>query len=156
LQVDITTVNVGAVDSAAGLLYCAGNKRYSVPEARFVIHEAALSITANGQINIDVPALESQLTMLKSQETTIAKILAETAHRTQADAEKKIHAQQALSAQEAKDWGLVQDIRTQLFDPSDSNLVQVIPAPPNPSNAPLSQPPTSVPTVPQYSYSSKP
>jgi Clp protease len=89
--------------------------------------------------------------MLKSQETTIAKILASAANKPQAEAEKRIHAQASLSAQEAKDWGLVQEIRTQLFDPADSNLVLAVPAEPT---IPTPQMPT-VPTVPQFSYSGR-
>lgn len=49
-----------------------------------------------------------------------------------------------------KEWGLVQDIRTQLFDPADSNLVLAIPAQAQPSTGP--QP--TVTTLPQFSYSS--
>jgi ATP-dependent Clp protease, protease subunit len=154
LQIDLTTVNVGQVDSSAGIIFCAGSKRYSVPDARFLIHEVSLSVQANGPgiLNIDLPSLEAQVSMLKSQESTIAKILAAAANKPQAEAEKKIHAQAAISAQEAKEWGLVQDIRTQLFDPADSNLVLSVP-PQQPSTV---TPQTTVPTVPQFSYSSKP
>jgi ATP-dependent protease ClpP protease subunit len=35
---EITTFNIGNVDSAAMLLYCAGKKRYSMPATRFLIH----------------------------------------------------------------------------------------------------------------------
>ncbi len=152
LQIDLTTFNVGSVDSSAGLVFCAGNKRFSVPEARFIIHEVSLTIQANGpgNLSIDLPSLESQVTLLKAQETTIAKILASAANKPQSEAEKRIHAQASMSAQEAKEWGLVQDIRTQLFDPADSNLVLAVPAQPS-----VSVPTPTVPTVPRFSYSSK-
>lgn len=151
LQIDLTTVNVGNVDSSAGIMYCAGTKRDSVPEARFLIHEVSLTIQSNGpgNMSIDLPSLEAQISMLESQESTIAKILATAANKPQAEAEKRIHTQAALSAQEAKDWGLVQDIRTQLFDPNDSNLVLAVPQPAviSPQLSP------TVPTIPQFSYS---
>lgn len=103
LQIDLTTVNVGNVDSSAGIIFYAGSKRYSVPEARFLIHEVSLSIQANGPgtMNIDLPSLEAQVSMLKSQEGTIARILASAANKPVSDAEKRIHAQAAMSAQEA-------------------------------------------------------
>jgi ATP-dependent protease ClpP protease subunit len=150
-QIDLTTVNVGNVDSSAGIRYCAGTKRYSVPGARFLIHEVSLTIQANGpgNMSIGLPSLEAQISMLTSQESTIAKILATAANKPLAEAEKRIHAQAALSAQEAKDWGLVQDIGTQLFDPNDSNLVLAVPQP-----AVISpQPSPTMPTLPQFSYS---
>lgn len=151
LPIEVTTFNVGNVDSSASIIYCAGTKRYAVPEARFIIHEASLTITANGpgSINIDLPSLEAQVSLLKGQESSIAKILASTVGKPQSDAEARIHAQAALSSDEAKKWGLVQDIRTQLFDPINSNLVLAIPPP---AVLPGQQTP-SVPTVPQFSYS---
>jgi ATP-dependent Clp protease protease subunit len=150
LPIEITTFNVGNVDSSASIIYCAGSKRYAVPEARFIIHEVSLTITANGpgMINIDLPSLEAQLSLLKGQESSIAKILATTVGKPEADAQARIHAQAALSSDEAKKWGLVQDIRTQLFDPTNSNLVLAIPPPV--VTGPSQTPP--VPTVPQYSY----
>jgi hypothetical protein len=54
--------------------------------------------------------------MLKSQETSIARILATAIGKPQSEVESKIHAQTSLSAQEAKQWGLVQDVKTELFD----------------------------------------
>jgi ATP-dependent Clp protease protease subunit len=152
LPIELTTFNVGNVDSAAGMLFCAGAKRYAVPESRFVIHEVSLTITSNGpgNLNIDLPSLESQVAVLKSQEMTIARILASTVGKPQADAEAKIHAQKSLSAEEAKQWGLVQDIRTQLFDPAESIMVLSVP-PPTPNNTPGT---SGVPTSPQFSYSS--
>jgi ATP-dependent protease ClpP protease subunit len=151
LPIELTTFNVGNVDSSASVIYCAGAKRYAVPEARFLIHEISLTFTANGPgtINIDLPSLEAQLSLLKGQESAMARIIATTIGKKQADAESKIHSQASLSSDEAKQWGLVQEIRTQLFDPANSNLVFAIPATPNiatPSTSP------TVPIRPQFSY----
>jgi ATP-dependent Clp protease, protease subunit len=147
LPIEVTTFNVGNVDSSASIIYCAGTKRYAVPEARFVIHEVALTFQANGPgtMNIDLPSLETQLSILKGQESSMARILAMTVNKPQTDAEAKIHAQSALSSDEAKKWGLVQEIRTQLFDPNNSNLVMAIPPPTVQQEAP------TVSTVPQFS-----
>jgi len=32
IQAEVTTINIGSVDSAATIIFCAGKKRYSVPE----------------------------------------------------------------------------------------------------------------------------
>jgi ATP-dependent protease ClpP protease subunit len=149
MPIEVTTFNVGNVDSAAGILFCAGTKRYAVPDSRFLIHEVSMAGVANGQFSIDLPSLEAQVSMLKSQEQTIAKILATTVGKPQAEAEERIHAQKSVSAEEAKQWGLVQDIRTQLFDPADSILVS--------SSVPVPPPPSATPEIPglmQFTYSS--
>ncbi len=58
LPIEVTFFNVGNVDSSASVIYCAGSKRYAVPEARFIIHEVSLTFTANGQYPAhDVSAL---------------------------------------------------------------------------------------------------
>jgi len=151
LPIELTTFNVGNVDSAAGIVFCAGTKRYAVPESRFIVHEVSLTMTASGpgNISIDLPSLESQVMVLKNQEVMMAKILATAIGKPQSDVENKIHAQTSLSAQEAKEWGLVQDVRTELFDPADSNLVLAVP-PIGPSMSPA----PSLPFSPQFSYSS--
>lgn len=154
LPIEVTTFNVGNVDSSASVLYCAGTKRYAVPEARFIIHEVSLTFTANGPgvMTIDLPSLEAQVSLLKGQESSIARILSSTVGKPQSEAEARIHAQAALSSEEAKKWGLVQDIRTQLFDPNNSNLVLAVP----PSALPGQQTAPSVPTVPQFSSAGSP
>jgi len=153
LPIEVTTFNVGNVDSSASIIYCAGSTRYAVPEARFVIHEVSLSITSNGPgtMNIDLPSLDSQITLLRSQETSMARILATAVKKPEADAEARIHAQKSLSADEAKKWGLVQDIRTELFDPNSSTLVMAVPP-----SLPIinSNPLPVIPTVPAFSSGS--
>jgi ATP-dependent Clp protease protease subunit len=151
LPIEVTTFNVGNVDSSAAIVFCAGSRRYAVPEARFLIHEISLTITASGPANlsIDLPSLEAQVAMLKGQEMTMARILAATVGKPQSEAESKIHAQGVLSAEQAKQWGLIHEIRTQLFDPADSNLVFAAPPPPPPTT-PVTQP--LFPLSPQYSY----
>jgi ATP-dependent Clp protease, protease subunit len=152
LPIEVTTFNVGNVDSSASIIYCAGSKRYAVPEARFVIHEVSLTFQANGpgSMSIDLPSLETQVSILKGQESSMARILATAVNKPQAEAETKIHAQNALSSDEAKKWGLVQEIRTELFDPNNSNLVLSVPAP----SIPAPQTPTIL-TAPQYSYAGR-
>jgi len=152
LPIELTTFNVGNVDSAASVIYCAGSKRYAVPEARFIIHELSLTFTANGpgQMSIDLPSLEAQISLLKSQETSMARILATTIGKPQSEAETKIHTQTALSSEEAQKWGLVQDIRTQLFDPANATLVSAV----VPNQPVIEHSSPTLPTIPQFSYSS--
>lgn len=47
LSLKITTIGMGNVDSAAVMLFCAGNQRLAMPSCRFVLHEALATI--NGQ-----------------------------------------------------------------------------------------------------------
>ncbi len=40
LNIDLTTYNLGQVDSAANLIFCAGKHRYALPNTRFLIHSS--------------------------------------------------------------------------------------------------------------------
>lgn len=41
--IEIYTYNFGSVDSIAGVIFCAGKQRYSVPHARFLIHSVSMN-----------------------------------------------------------------------------------------------------------------
>lgn len=45
LNVKKTTINVGNVDSAAVLIFCAGDNRYAMNSSRFTLHEAITTLT---------------------------------------------------------------------------------------------------------------
>src|SRR3989338_6946961 len=39
LPIEVITTNFGSVDSISTIIFCAGAKRYSVPNSRFIIHD---------------------------------------------------------------------------------------------------------------------
>jgi ATP-dependent Clp protease protease subunit len=117
IPADITTFNAGNIDSATLLLYCAGKHRYSLPSpARFLIHSTALNpISTN--YPVDINFLESQLAQLKSLNQVFVQVLKENSTKDQADIENAVHGQTILTPEEAKEWGLVQEIRTTFMEP---------------------------------------
>ena len=111
---EVTTFNVGNVDSAATVLYCAGKNRYSLPGTRFVLHGTALTFLGNG--SMDAGALEAQLQLLKNQNQMISHVIASTTHKRESDVENALRGQTLLTAEQAKDWGLVQEIKTEFME----------------------------------------
>jgi ATP-dependent protease ClpP protease subunit len=59
--VDITTFNVGNVDSAATVIYCAGIRRFSLPGTRFILHGVQIALPGNTFLNAQ--GLQSQLAL---------------------------------------------------------------------------------------------
>jgi ATP-dependent protease ClpP protease subunit len=51
IPLEVDTYNFGSVDSIGVILFCAGKNRYSVPDARFLIH--GVSFSFQGQANFD-------------------------------------------------------------------------------------------------------
>jgi ATP-dependent protease ClpP protease subunit len=75
LGIEVITHNVGQVDSVAAVIYSAGDRRLSVPDARFVIHGVSLTFEGTN-VMVSEKDLRSRITMLERDRDTIASILA--------------------------------------------------------------------------------
>jgi ATP-dependent protease ClpP protease subunit len=80
IPLEVDTYNFGSVDSIGVILFCAGKNRYSVPNARFLIH--GVSFNFQGQASFDEKMLDEQLKGLQIDQSNIAKIIAFTAKKT--------------------------------------------------------------------------
>jgi ATP-dependent protease ClpP protease subunit len=121
LPVEITTHNFGMVDSISLILYCAGKKRLSVPQARILLHPVQAQLNA-GQY--EEKALEELLKGLRIDTENIAKVIAETTGKKVEEITKAMTDRTTLNPEEAKKWGLVQEITSSLVD-ADSELVTI-------------------------------
>jgi len=136
VPIDITTFNVGNIDSAAMMIYCAGKHRYSFASpARFLIHGNALNV--NGGAVFDVHSLDAQLQQLNNlNQMTVDVIAATTGDKKRKEIEAAVHGQTILSPEEAKEWGLVQEIRSNFMEPgaifvSVDTSTPILPVKPN-------------------------
>lgn len=113
---EITTFNGGNIDSAAMLIYCAGKHRYSFPDpARFLIHGNAMTLGTG--VPMDYNFLEAQLQQIKSLNQMVVQVIAANSNKKQSDLENAVHGQTILSPQQAKEWGIVQDIKESFMEP---------------------------------------
>lgn len=101
--VNIETCNFGSVDSIASVIYCAGSKRYCVPNARFLIH--SISFNIQGNASFDEKKLNEVISSLKIDRENIAKII-----------EKIMFEGKTYNPEEAKSFGLVTEIKEKLFE----------------------------------------
>lgn len=113
LPVEITTHNFGSVDSIGVVLFCGGSRRYSVPQARFLLHGASANF-ANERL--EEPQLEERLRGLRMDIENIAKVIAANTGRTVAQVTEAMLQRLTLNPEEARDWGLVHEIRAELFE----------------------------------------
>ena len=113
LPVKIITHNFGSVDSIGVVLFCAGDERYSSPQARFLLHGVSVNF---GKSSLEEKQLEQHLKGLRIDIENIAKVLAAN---TGKDNEEVINAmldRTTLNPEEARDWGLVHEIKSELFE----------------------------------------
>lgn len=120
----IITHNFGSVDSIGVILYCSGQKRFSVPHARFLLH----GVTAHfRQERLEEKQIEERLKGLKIDIENIAKVIAENTGKKIEDVIKAMHERTTLNPEEAKEWGLVHEIKSELFK-KDSEIINIFPA----------------------------
>ncbi len=96
-------------------MYCAGKERYSSPQARFLLHGVSMNFPGNQ--TLEEPQLEEKLKGLKIDIENIAKVIAENTGKTDVEVAQAMLARTTLNPDQAKEWGLVHDIKTELFSP---------------------------------------
>lgn len=122
LPVEIDTHNFGSVDSIGVLLFVAGRKRYSVPDARFLLHPVSLSIQANSRF--EEKQLEEAIKGLRIDMENIAAAIANRTGKTEAMILSAMADRTTLSPEEALKFGLVHEIKNELF-PQGSELISI-------------------------------
>jgi ATP-dependent Clp protease protease subunit len=114
LPASITTHNFGSVDSIGIVLYCAGSKRLSVPQARFLFH--GVNVQFKGEQNLDEKLLEERLKGLRIDMENIAKVIAANTGKSAKDVTDAMFERITLNPEEAQSWGLVHEIKSELFE----------------------------------------
>lgn len=113
LPATITTHNFGSVDSIGVVLYCGGSKRLSVPQARFLLHGVSARFRNE---SLEEKQLEERLKGLKIDIENIAKVVAENTGKSVKDVTNAMLERTTLNPEEARSWGLVHEIKSELFE----------------------------------------
>lgn len=121
LPVEISTHNFGSVDSIGVVLFCGGSRRFCVPQARFLLHGASVSF-ANERL--EEKQLEERLKGLRIDIENIAKIIAANTGRGVDQVTAAMLERITLNPEEARDWGLVHQIKADLFE-AGSQVVSI-------------------------------
>ena len=122
LPANITTHNFGSVDSIGIVLYCAGSRRLSVPQARFLLH--GVSAQFKGNQSLEEKQLEERLKGLRIDIENIAKVIAENTGKSVEDVTDAMLERITLNPEEAQSWGLVHEVKSQLFE-TGSEVVSI-------------------------------
>ena len=114
IPAEVITHNFGSADSIATVMYCAGAKRYCVPHARFLLHGIGADIQ---HVRVDERFLDERMKSLRTDRENISKIIADSCQRPLERVEQEILQGTVLNAQQAIEYGLVHEIRSQLLEP---------------------------------------
>ena len=104
---DVVTTCIGQAASIAALLLTAGapKKRFALPNSRILIHQPWLSGLSGQASDIDIHAKE-----ILRMRSVINKLLADHSGHPLEKLEKDVERDFIMSAQQAKDYGLIDEI----------------------------------------------
>ena len=102
LPIKVTTHNFGSVDSIGVVLYCGGSERFSVPQARFLLHGVSATFRKE---SLEEQQLEERLKGLKIDMANIARVIAATTGKTEQQVTKAMLDRTTLDPEQAKAWG---------------------------------------------------
>jgi ATP-dependent Clp protease protease subunit len=108
IKPDVSTICVGQAASAGALLLAAGakGKRYSLPNSRVMIHQPAGGAVGTA-LDVDIEAKE-----LMKMRKIVSEILAKHTGQSREKIEKDTTRNFWMSAQEAKEYGIVDEVIT--------------------------------------------
>jgi ATP-dependent Clp protease protease subunit len=112
LECPIATYCVGMAASGAAILLAAGTKgkRYALPNSKVMLHQPW------GQIGGQASDVEIQLNEVLHEKKTLAEILSRHTGRPVDQIEAETERDHYFTAQEAKEFGLVDDVLVRLAD----------------------------------------
>lgn len=110
IRPEIQTVVLGQAASAAAVLTAAGTpgKRLALPNARILIHQPAVGEAGQGQAS----DIEIQANEIMRMRTWLEETLAQLSNRTVEQVNKDIDRDKILSAAEAQEYGLIDQVLT--------------------------------------------
>jgi len=131
IPLEITTHNFGSADSIGVVLFCAGSTRLSVPHARFLLH----GVQCNFQqpVSLEEKQLEERLKGLQIDMGNIARVIADTIKKDKDKILQDMLNRTTLYPEQAVEYGLVHEIRSELFPPGSELIsIQMTPKPAGP------------------------
>lgn len=109
IKAPVRTICIGFAASAGAVLLCAGTpgERYALPNSRIMIHQLQLSGIGGSNAEVEVDTKES-----KKLQNNMLDILSKHTGNTKAKIKRDIKFDKYLSAEEAKAYGIIDNILT--------------------------------------------
>ena len=111
LSIEIETIALSQIDSAANIIYAAGSKRIAIKGCRFFLHEGTFT---NGSQTATLHVHEEAITIFKELLKKHIGILSKETGKKEKKISKLLQESSILTAERAKELGLVHEILEKL------------------------------------------
>ena len=119
----VVTHNFGSVDSMGVVLLCAGDRRFSVPHGRFLLHAVQTNFPQGA--SLEEQQLEERLKGLRMDIENIAGVIAANTGRSEKQVTEDMLNRTTLNPEQAVEYGLVHDIKEELL-PAGADLLSIV------------------------------
>lgn len=123
LPINLTTHNIGIVDSIANVIFLAGKNRYAVKNSSFLFHGVGFDI--NQPTRFEEKNVLEKLKMVQRDQKLIADIIAENSKFTAEEIEKMFLAAETKTPAEAKAKNLIDEVR-EAGIPEGAEIIQFV------------------------------
>jgi ATP-dependent Clp protease protease subunit len=123
LPITLITHNVANVDSIGTVLFLAGQRRYACPQATFMLHGVAFSVTS--ATNFFEKNLTERLASVRADQERIKAIYSDRAGINPNDAEQFFLGEVTINAADAVQRGIVHELR-EVRIPAGSPVLQLV------------------------------
>jgi len=123
LPIELTTHNMGNVDSIGAVVFLAGGRRYACPQSTFMLHGVAFG--TNTPTQFFERNLKERLASVQADQERIKAIYNDRAGINPEDAEKFFLGESTINATHAVNLGLAHDVRG-VNIPAGSPVLQLI------------------------------
>ena len=114
IPAEVITHNIGSVGSIAAVLFCAGSKRFCTPHSTFILHGITLDVKAHSTFN--EKTLEERTSSVRADREIMSRVITDTTGNNYAQVERDILEGIVLNSEQALEYGLVHEIKTELFE----------------------------------------
>jgi len=114
IPAEVITHNYGSVASIAAVLFCAGSKRFCVPNATFTIHGVTLEIKS--KLTFNEKNMGERLASIKADREIMSKVISDTTGNSYTQVDHDILEGIVLNSEQALEYGLVHEIKADLFE----------------------------------------
>ncbi len=112
LPINVTTYNVGSVNSIGNVVFLAGDKRYAAKSSSFMFHGVGFDID---KARFEEKELNAKLAGLQNDQALIADVIVRHTKITKEHVRDLFLNAAFVPAAEARSWGIVDEVRDIAF-----------------------------------------